>query len=136
MHLTLFIKLLIAFLCGVGGAFLINYLMRWWMIERHRETPDIPCPPPPPPRKELPPLPPFGNDPECPKCGNWHDHKADLTVEMRYCPGWFPGRFGVVNCRDESESLGEEHFHLTCRRCGYTWKEAISPKVEDKCSPS
>lgn len=55
----------------------------------------------------------------CPKCGH-----AD--VRIRYCDGC---KLRMWN--DPCLHREPEHFHRSCRRCGYFWQtnDAIDPKV-------
>ena len=55
-------------------------------------------------------LPPFSGDTQCDKCGEFAMH------EVRWIPP-----FGISLTGHQGECLERE-----CRRCGYTWPEAVA----------
>lgn len=75
---------------------------------------------------EVMPLPPFsGDDVACPKCGN----KGASTA------WWSYGRIDVERVSLGNPDLWPERLHRECRRCSYSWDEAVvsdSPQTPER----
>jgi hypothetical protein len=66
-------------------------------------------------------LPPYNNEPDCPKCGSY------AVSDAYYCKG---KKFLRNRCE---HNLKGEHLHRSCR-CGFKWAHAVRPEIEKALS--
>lgn len=65
---------------------------------------------------------PYDADACCPKC--WHDEVGTFYRGDSHDYGCREHRRGSFST-DECEVCHDEHFHRTCRRCHFEWREEV-----------